>query len=162
MSRIIAGIDESAGPGAGSRRPVGTEWVVLGVLGGAFALMSIFDVALALYPVGFGSPEWEFTTATAVMNNLPLGVVGIGLMAVAGIGRRSAAITGVAAVLAGLLGLIVLLMGVLFVKNLGVAIESVTDPVLRQGLTESVARTSIQLVAYLVALGWLAWRSRVT
>jgi hypothetical protein len=56
--------------------------------------------------------------------------------------------------------MVVLLLAVLFVKNLGAANESVTDPVLRQGLTESVARTSIQLVAYLVALGWLAVRSR--
>jgi hypothetical protein len=161
MSRVIAGIDESGGAPVGAvRRGVGSEWNVFAALGAAFTMTSLADVGLAFYPLGFGSAEWEFATVTTVMNNVPLAVVGIGLMAVAGIGRRSSLLTGLASVVAGGLTLVILLLGVLFVKNLGEAMASVTEPVIRQGLTESIGRTSIQLVAYLVALVWLAIRSR--
>jgi hypothetical protein len=114
MSRVIAGIDESGAEGGyQTRRATGSEWVVLGSLGCAFALVSLADVALAFYPIGFGSAEWEFATATAVMNNLPLALVGIGLMTVAGLGRRSEVLRGLASILAGVLGMVVLLLAVL-------------------------------------------------
>lgn len=162
MSRVIAGIDDSTSVpgGAGRRGGGGYEWGVLGSLGLAFAVVSLTDVALTFYPLGFGSAEWEFGTATAVMNNLPLAVVGIGLMGLAGLGRRSALLTGLAELMAGVLALVVLLLAVLFVKNLGAATSSVTEPLLKQGLMESITRTAVQLAAYLGGLVWLVYRLR--
>lgn len=161
MSRVIVGVEGAGGTEGGSGRfQTGSEWTVLAVLGLAFAFVSLVDVGLTFYPVAFGAPEWEFTTATAVMNNLPLAVVGIGLMAGAGMARQSKPLAGAASMLAGLLGIVVLLLAVLFVKNLGVARSSVTDPTAAQGMTEVIVRTSVEIVAYLTALGWLAARSR--
>lgn len=160
MSRIV-GVEGSGGTEGGVvRSQTGYEWTVLAVLGFAFALVSLVDVGLTFYPVSFGSPEWEFMTATAVMNNLPLAVVGIGLMAGAGMARQSKPLAGAASMLAGLLGIVVLLLAVLFLKNLGVARSSITDPVAGQGMTEVIVRTSVELVAYLAALGWMAVRGR--
>jgi hypothetical protein len=41
-----------------------------------------------------------------------------------------------------------------------VARSSITDPVAGQGMTEVIVRTSVELVAYLAALGWMAVRGR--
>jgi len=161
LSRVIVGVETASGAEGGSgRSQTGHEWTVLAVLGVAFAVVSLVDVGLTFYPVGFGSPEWEFTTSTAVMNNLPLAVVGIGLMAGAGMARQSRPLAAAASVLAGLLGIVVLLLAALFLKNLGVARGSVTDPVAAQGMTEVIVRTSVEILAYLTALGWLAVKGR--
>jgi hypothetical protein len=159
MARTIAGLDDSAEGGrAPERRSGGSEWGVLASLGLAFAVVSLTDVALTFYPVGLGSPEWEFSTATAVMNNLPLAVVGLGLMGVAGMARDSEGLTRFAAVMSAALMAMVLVMGVFFARNTGAALASVTDPLLSQGLKEAITRTAVQLVAYLGGLGWLVWR----
>jgi hypothetical protein len=162
VSRVVAGVDQAGSPAGGSERRGGGryEWGVLASLGGAFAVVSLLDVGLAFVPLGFGTPGWEFSTATAVMNNLPLAVVGIGLLAVAGIGRGTQALVSLAGLLAGAVAVLVLLLAVLFVKNLGAATAAVTEPLLKQGLTESIVRTAVQLVAYLAALVWLVIRTR--
>jgi hypothetical protein len=58
--------------------------------------------------------------------------------------------------------LVVLILGlaVMFWRNVGAAVGTVTDPVLRQGLNESIARTAVQLVAYLAGLAWVIVRAR--
>lgn len=160
MARVIAGLgDQEAGAGA-VRRSAGYEWGVLVSLGMAFAVVSFVDIALTFYPVNFGSREWQFGTATAVMNNLALGVLGIGFVAVAGLARDSRGLVGLAQVASGLLGLFVLVMAVLFVRNVGAALGSTTDPVILEGLREAIARTALQVVAYTAGLGWIIVRLR--
>lgn len=160
MTRIIAGLPGSEPPAGEGERRGGYEWGILAALGGAFTLVSLLDIALTFYPLQLGSAEWEFGTATAVMNNLPLAVVGLGLVAVAGLGRRVPALVNVATIVAALLIVLVLILAVMFGRNLGQAMSSVTDPLLRQGLQESIIRTAVQLVAYLAALGWLVASAR--
>jgi hypothetical protein len=158
---VLTGSAQDAPSGdADERRRYGHEWGVLAGLGGAFAIVALFDVALTFVPLGFGSAEWEFATATAVMNNLPLAVVGIGLLAVAGLGRRTPGLVTLASVLAAVLVVLILGLAVMFGRNVGAAVRTVTDPVLRQGLNESIARTAVQLVAYLAGLTWVIVRAR--
>ena len=158
MARVI-GAGASEGKGS-ERRPAGSEWVVLAGMGGSFALVALVDIGLAFYPLNFGSAEWEFGTATAVMNNFPLATVGIGLVGVAGLGRRAEGLVRLARALALLLVVMILALSVMFGRNVGEAVRSVTDPALREGLTESIGRTGIQLAAYLVALGWFVVKLR--
>jgi len=139
----------------GKWRKSGSEWAVIGAIAAAFTIMSLVDIGLAFYPLSPGSREWEFATATTVINNFPLGVVGIGLLAVAGIGRGSAGQVRTARVLAGLLVVLVLGMAVMFGRNVGAALASLTDPLLVEGMKEQIVRTSVQLVAYFAALVWV-------
>lgn len=127
-------------------------------MGGVFVLLSILDFGLAFYPVSFGSAEWEFGTATAVMNNFPLATVGVGLIGVAGLGSRTTGLVTLARSLSIFAVVTILVLTVMFGRNLSEAIGSVTDPVLREGLWKAIVRTSIQLVAYLVGFGWFAIR----
>jgi hypothetical protein len=162
VSRVITGPEQVGTPAGGSERRAGGgyEWGVMASLGGAFAVVSLVDVGLTFVPLGFGSAEWEFATATAVMNNLPLALVGIGLLVVAGMGRGWQMLVSLAGLLAGVLTILVLLLAVLFVKNVGAASASVVEPLPKQGMTESIIRTAVQLVAYLAALVWLIVRAR--
>lgn len=134
----------------------GSEWRVLAGMGIVFVLLSLVDFGLAFYPVSFGSAEWEFGTATTVMNNFPLATVGVGLIGVAGLGRRGEGLVKLARWLSILAVVTILVLSVMFGRNLSEAVRSVTDPVLREGLYEAIARTSIQLLAYLAGFGWFA------
>jgi hypothetical protein len=127
-------------------------------MGGVFVLLSLLDFGLALYPVNFGSAEWEFGTATAVMNNFPLATVGVGLIGVAGLGKRTDGLVSLARVLSVVAVVAILVFAVMFGRNLSQAISSVTDPVLLEGLWKSIVRTGIQLAAYLAGFGWFAVR----
>lgn len=161
MARPIAGLDaaDETSPRP-ERRSGGYEWGVLASLGLAFAVVSLTDVALTFYPLEIGGAEWEFGTATAVMNNLPLAVVGVGFMAVAGIGRGWDGLVRLAQVLAAAMVVLVLVMAVFFLRNVNAALASTTDPLISQGLKEAIVRTGVQLVAYLGGLGWLVIRLR--
>ena len=161
MATLVTGPpDEERAARSSEWRGAGYEWGVLGGLGLAFALMSLVDIALTFIPFNPGAADWEFGTATAVMNNLPLAVVGLGLVAVAGIGRRSAGQIRAARFVSGLLAVLVLLLALMFARNLGEALGSVTDPLLKEGLKESVVRTSVQLITYFAALVWIVIRTR--
>jgi hypothetical protein len=154
MSKVIGA--ETFEPRSVERGVAGAEWRVLAWLGGVFVVLSLVDFGLAFYPLGFGSPEWEFGTATAVMNNFPLATVGVGLIGVAGLGRRHLGLVTTARALSVLAVVGILVLAVMFGRNVSQALGSVTEPVLREGLVEAIARTSIQLVAYLMGLGWFA------
>jgi hypothetical protein len=142
------------------RRVAGSEWVVLAGMGAVFVLVALVDIGLAFYPLNVGSAEWEFGTATALMDNLPVGTVGVGLIGVAGLGKRSEVLVNLAVAFAVLLLIVIVSSAAMFGRNVAEAVRSVTEPLLRQGLQESIARTSIQLVAYLVALGWFVAKLR--
>lgn len=133
---------------------------MLGGLGAAFAVMSLIDIGLTFVPLGLGSAEWEFATATAVMNNLPLAVVGLGLVVVAGIGRSAPGQVRLGRVVSGALGVLLLVLAVMFARNVGPALASVQDPVLKEGMQESIVRTSAQLITYFAALAWIVIRTR--
>lgn len=160
MATVLTGPPEDRGPQRTGWRGPGFEWGVLGGLGAAFALMSLIDIGLTFVPLELGSAQWEFATATAVMNNLPLALVGLGLVAVAGIGRSSPGQVRAARLVSAALAVLVLLLAVMFVRNLGAALVSVQDPVLKEGLKESIVRTSAQLVTYFAALAWIVIRTR--
>ena len=67
-----------------------TTYRAVGWAGAAFGLAALSDFALALYPLGMGSAEWEMATIAAVVQGLPL--LSIGLLGVwlygGGLGRR--------------------------------------------------------------------------
>lgn len=156
MSKVIGvGTQDSKGV---ERSLAGSEWRVLAGMGGVFVLLSLLDFGLAFYPLNFGSAEWEFGTATAVMNNFPLATVGVGLIGVAGLGRRTEGLVKLARTLSVVAIVLILVLSVMFGRNVSEAIGSVGDPLLREGLQEAIVRTGIQLVAYLAGFGWFALR----
>lgn len=106
------------------------------------ALAALCDDALAFYPLGFGSAEWEMATIGSVMQGLPLLSIGLGALWVAA-ARLAWRWTLVAVGWGGLL-LAAIMLGLLllFLTDVPLAIRA-TQAVARLGIYKLVARTLI-------------------
>lgn len=113
-------------------------------------------------PPNFASREWQFGSVTQSFNGLPILLLGVGLVTVAGEQAERVAWqwlgTGAAA------GLLLVIVGgsLLWVSNISLAMASVPDN-LAQGVREALMKTGVQSVSYTVALGYLlrrAWSGR--
>lgn len=119
-----------------------TRYRVAGWVGVVLALAALTDYALAFYPLGFGSPEWEIGTISAVVQGLPLfsiGLVGVWVGA-GGLGRRRMLlIVGLVflAAAACVLGSLVL-----FLTDVPVAIRATQD-IARLGIKKLVVKTLV-------------------
>lgn len=88
-------------PAATGKRPPVRPWddsrryAILGWIGVVLALAALSDYALALYPLGFGSPEWEAATIGSIVQGLPLLSIGVAALWVSAgaAGRRWLLIT---------------------------------------------------------------------
>ena len=132
-----------------------TIWVWMGVL---FLVVGGADFLLTWIPADFGNAEWEFGTVTASLNGLPVPVLGLTLMlvgAVAGERGWPAALV----FLTGILALLVLLGGaLLWAMTAPQAVQTVPDAI-RLGLYKALAKTGVQLVAYMSAFAFLVRRA---
>lgn len=113
---------------------------VAGWVGLVLALASLTDTALALYPLGFGSPEWEMATISSVVQGLPLFSIGwVGVwVGGAGLGRRGVLVVAGAVFLvaaAAVLGSLVL-----FLTDVPIAIRA-TEGAARLGIQKLIAKT---------------------
>lgn len=132
-----------------------------GALGLAFAVIGLGDLALAWWPAAFGSPEWEFGTATATLNGFPVPVLGLTLLLGAALAGERPRLARTVAVLFLVLAVAILAIGLLWATTLPMAFQPTTNEVVRLGLQKAVAKTALQLLAYLplfVVLGVAGWR----
>lgn len=130
-------------------------WTVLSAIGLVFFIVGGLDIALAWYPLGFGSPAWEFGTVTLTMNGLPTPVLGLGMGLASGValGRRWQARITAATLIA--IAVIVLVLAVLWATNVPLALRSTEEPLGKLGLQRSVVKTGAQIVCYPIALIWI-------
>jgi hypothetical protein len=118
----------------------GAKHRVVGWVGASLVLTALSDYALALYPLGLGSAEWEMATVGAAVQGLPL--LSIGLAAIwvcaGGLGKRWLLIT----LAWGLFVAAMVLFGslMLFVTDIPPALQA-TQGVARVGIYKLVART---------------------
>jgi asparagine N-glycosylation enzyme membrane subunit Stt3 len=131
---------------------VGTAiWRVLVGVGVCLVVAGAVDLGLGLYPLGFGSPEWEFGGIGNFLNRLPL--LGLGLtLALAGSlarGRVIASLT--AATLLLVLAVVVVVFGILFVTNLPLVLRSFAPGAAQVGAYKAMAKTGVQTVVYSIA-----------
>lgn len=151
--KILVGREGEAPVVLGPAPEVG--WRLLGGAGFAFAMVAATDLALAWYPLGFGNAEWEFGTVTAVLNNFPLLIMGLGLLFSSAVGRGKAGLLKTISGLWLLLALMVVAMLALYARRIPEALQVVTDPLLREGIRESMAKVVVQGVLYPLAFAWM-------
>lgn len=132
-------------------------WALLGWIGLTFLVVGGMDFALTWFPTDFGNPEWEFGTVTQSFNGLPIVVLGLGLLLASSIHTGRTWLSWVAAVGASGLLLWVLAGAVIWSMTVSIALRGTPDAVLA-GVQKAIARTAVQSVAYLILLGFLAWR----
>jgi hypothetical protein len=126
----------------------GVVYRVVGWVGLVFVLVTLGDLALAFYPLGFGSPEWEVATVASVVQGFPLltlGLVGVWVCA-GGLGSRRLLVVAGAAFL--VVAVALLLAMLLFLTNVPVALRGTeTSEPARLGVLKLMAKT-----AYLAAV----------
>lgn len=136
-------------------------WRLLGTLGVVFAVVAAADLALAWYPAAFGNPEWEFGTVTSVMGGLPLVAMGLALWFGAAVARGKRGSLRLVSVVLLLLSLVLLAALALYLRRVPGALAGVTDPVIRSGLREAIAKTVLQGLLFPAAFVWMGikgWR----
>ena len=131
---------------AGERAVEPWSWATVsravGWIGAVLAAAALADYALAVFPTGFGSPEWEMATIGAVVQGLPLFSIGLAGVWVcgAGLGRRGLLLIAGAVFL--LAAVCVLGSLVLFLTDVPVAIRA-TQGAARLGINKLIAKTLI-------------------
>lgn len=116
--------------------------------------VGLSDLVLLWIPTAFADPQWRFTTVGAHVIGMPLGTVGLAMVAAAALARgwRTAqvALSGVSA----LLVVALLAMAALYATAIPVAL-AVNPPEVLPIIRETIAKTLIQLLAYVAFFGWL-------
>ena len=131
-------------------------WYLLGGLGLVFALVGGLDILLAWYPPDLGNSEWKFGTVTATLNSFPILSLGLILLTVGGLARGRVGLTRTMGIVLALVVVAVIACAALYLPQIGNAMAAVTDPIVKSGLKRAITKTSFQLIAYVVLLGWIA------
>lgn len=132
-----------------------TGWRWVGWVGTVLLLAGLGDLALALYPPGFGTPEWEFATVAQVFASLPLVTMGFAGLLASGValGRRVVTL-GVAWFL--IVWTVLLLIGLgLFLTNVPIAFRA-AEGVALIGIRKAVVKTVWLGAVFMIAYGWAA------
>ncbi|HWZ27440.1 MAG TPA: hypothetical protein VNX15_02695 [Gemmatimonadales bacterium] len=130
--------DRKAGGFAGS---TDLGWAVLWWVGMLFSVVSLADIALAYYPMQWGSMEWEFGTAASTFASLPLVALGLGALLATSLARgRRGWVIAVSVVLL-LLALQTLYLLGHFLLDIPVAIKSVASADMRLGIQKAAVKT---------------------
>lgn len=154
--KILVGRDDKGPRIIGPAPEVG--WRLLGGAGFAFALVASVDLALAWYPMAFGSAEWEFGTVTVVFGNLPLLIMGLGLLFSSAVGQGKRRLLKTISLAWMLLAVLALAMLALYARRVPEALAAVTEPIVNEGLKESMVKVVVQGVLYPLAFAWMGFK----
>jgi hypothetical protein len=157
-------INEPAGP----KRPVPVQdfmlgWRLLFVLGWLFTVVGLLNTVLLWYPFRFGVPEYEFGSVAASLDGLPVTMMGLTLALAGSRARGKDGAALLATVLLWVVAVLVIAGGVLYWLNVPLALQQVTEPVIRTGIKKSMVKVTAQALVYpaaMIALAIMGSRSR--
>jgi hypothetical protein len=150
----------------GDSKYVGADaaWRFLMWVGLALTLVGWADVTLTWYPPRWSSLEWELGTISSSFDALPLGTLGLAMVAAGLVARGHARAARVEAVLIAVLTLLLLTLLVVFVLDVPPALR-VANPAIKSALKKSLLKTGFIAVLYVVTYAamtrWLWKASRV-
>jgi hypothetical protein len=139
-----------------------TAWRLMGWIGFGLGLVAYADLALALYPVRIGNPQWEFGTFSRVFDSMPLPTMATLLFFAASVARGSKWGLRAVATWSALVGLLLVAALVLYGLTVPVALGVVTDPLAATGLKKAITKALIQGTVYPVlffGMGIFGWRT---
>ena len=134
-----------------------SAWRVLGWIGLVFLIVGGMDFVLVWTPTNFANREWQFGSVTQSFNGLPILLLGVGLLTVAGEQAERTWWQWVGTVAAAALLLAVVGGFLLWASNVSLAMATVPENLAR-GVQEAIAKTAVQSVAYTAILGYLLGR----
>jgi hypothetical protein len=129
-------------------------WRAIGAIGLTLLAAGLVDLALAWSPMRFGSPEWEFGTISATLNNLPVPTMGLALLAAHGAAiDRKGQLLAVGLWAAAMAGMLVV-AAAFYALDVPLALRAVQEPVARGSLKTGIVKGVASIVVY---LGFHAW-----
>ncbi|MEQ1858198.1 MAG: hypothetical protein ABL963_17225 [Longimicrobiales bacterium] len=130
-------------------------WSAVFAGGLCLAVVGWTDIALLWWPLDFGNAEWEFASVGAHVMGMPLGTLGLVLIAAGALGRGWRAATVGVAGASALVTLSLVGLGALYATVVPVALAG-TPPELRTVLYKALIKTVVYVVSYLALYSWLA------
>lgn len=129
-------------------------WKVIGWFGLLLVAIGLGDGLVNWYPMGWGSPEWEFGTIATTFGALPLVTMGVAALLGSVLARGSR--TGVIAVgvFVLLAGLAVLGLYALFMTDVPIALQASARTPAALAIRRGIVRTSILGLGF--GVGYLA------
>lgn len=156
---IIVGSDPKA---VAAPQHTGPWWRVITVLGLLLVIVGGFDLTLLWYPSQFGSPEFEFATASRFLSSLPVLTMGLGLLIAVGVMRGQRGALFAAGTVCVLIAVVAALALILFALNIPLALRAAPgESLLRIGVKKAIAKGLFEGVMYTIgylAMAWVAIR----
>ena len=132
----------------------------LALVAGIFVIIvGWVDILVGWFPLGFGSPEWEFGVVSATVDGLPLSTLGVvmTLLGASAFGSRWGLWT--ASVWAAWVLVVLMVAGVLYALTVPVALGQLGPAGLQDPLGRAVIKTSTLLAVYTCFYGWMEWQA---
>ncbi len=136
-------------------------FTVIGLAGILFAVIGAVEIGTLLVPFNLGSPEWEFGTYSALMDTLPLFMMGIGFLVVFAVVGNRRVLGRVLAIILFLVALALIGFAFLYATDVPRALQVGPRTPMQTILKKAVSKSAWQTVVYPVAVIWLgafAWR----
>lgn len=132
-------------------------WGVLTLTGVAFTVVGFVTLGTILLPLRIGSPEWEFGTVNAFLDSLPLVVIGLSVLAAAGVARGRPWLARLAGVCLILLALIVLAAALLYATVLPQALrpQNYARSEILTGVKKAATKAAVQAAVYPIGFLWV-------
>jgi hypothetical protein len=134
-------------------------WRILLVAGWVLLAVGGIDNLLLFVPSRFGDLAWEFGTASALFNGLPVPALGVALIAAGSIALERPAGVMTACLWSGIMTLVLLGATVFYLLNVPVALKATTEAGPRLALTNSMAKACVSALAYLTLHTYILYRT---
>ena len=131
-------------------------WRILSGIGLMLLLAGGVDLALGIYPLQFGTPEWEFGAIGNFLNRLPLAGLGLMFLLSGALAQGQAAWTMFWGATLLLLGIAVFMFGVLVATSLPLIMGAGSAGGTRIPLFKAVAKLGAQVLVYFLAFSLVA------
>ena len=143
-----------------SRVPATTEpaaiWTIVVAMGIAISVVGWTDLALLWVPLHVSGPEWAFGTISGHFDGMPLGTLGITILAVGAYGKGWHRTTKVLAVLVAVITVALLAISLRYLLDVPLVLRG-TAPEMSHIVKKAVFKTGVFAVTYICFYSWLAW-----
>ena len=123
-------------------------WRLVQAIGFALLVMGAVDILLAWAPWNFGNADWEFGTASATLNSMPVPAMGVALLAAGSIARRSVLLTALAASWSVIVVLGLCAVGLLYLLDVPLAMRAAASVSAQTDMRIAIAKALMAFGAY--------------
>lgn len=145
----------TAVPAVESRPQSLQTFTLIGLAGVLFTVVGALEIGTLLFPLSLGNPEWEFGTYSAVMDTLPLLIMGLGFLSVFAVVRNQRVLCRVLAILFFAIALLLIAFAFLYATNVPQALRVNPRSPIQTGIKKAVSKAAWQTAVYPVTLIWL-------